>query len=31
MEDNYYLIEELNFINSNILKDIRGEKYEREN
>lgn len=32
MEDNYYhLIEELDFIDSNILKDIRGEKYEREN
>ena len=29
MEDNYYhLIEELDFIDSNILKDIRGEKYE---
>lgn len=29
MEDNYYnIIEELNFIDSNILKDIRGEKYE---
>lgn len=27
MEDNYYnLIEELEFIDSNILKDIRGEK-----
>lgn len=32
MEDNYYnIVEELNFIDSNILKDIRGEKYEREN
>ena len=27
MEDNYYnLIEELEFVDSNILKDIRGEK-----
>lgn len=27
MEDNYYnILEELNFIDSNILKDIRGEK-----
>lgn len=28
MEDNYYdLLEEIYFIDSNILKDVRGEKY----
>lgn len=31
VEENYYnIVEELEFIDSNILKDIRGEKYERK-
>lgn len=30
-EDYYTFLERLNFIDSNIINDIRGEKYERKN